>query len=77
MGCISSIHILSHNKSNWQLLAPVCILKDAIGGFLYSQTVCYNAVGCSSWAIDLATYVLSKFAWELIVNGTTVCIRLL
>ena len=38
------------------------LLKKTDVGFVYIQTVSYNAMGCSSWSMDLVLYVLGKFA---------------
>ena len=53
------------------------IFKDATAGFIYVQTDNYNAIGCSSWGMDLVSHVSGKFAKGLMVFGTaTACIRL-
>ena len=40
-------------------------------GFVFIQTVSYNAVVCSSWRMDLTSYILDKFSRGLVIFGTT------
>ena len=51
--------------------------KDTVAGFIYVQTIKYNAMGCSLWGMDLVSHVLGKFTKGLMVFGTIQCIRLL
>ena len=46
------------------------MLKDAIVGFVFVQTVSYNALLCSSWGMDLTSYILGKFSRGLGIFGT-------
>ena len=52
------------------------ILKDTMAGFVYIQTICYNAVGCDLWGMDLVLHVLGKLLKKLVVFDTVERIRL-
>ena len=60
----------------FQVASDPDVLKDTIAVFFFVQTVSYNAMGCSSWGMDLVSHVSGKFTKGLMVFGTAECIRL-
>ena len=58
------------------LEASVLVLKNTVVGLCSYPDCLLNAVGFSSWGMDLVSYISGEYARGLVVLGTTECIRL-